>query len=110
MPQGYSWEKLLHSSENKNDLIKLIVEYLKSPESKRCIFLPITVNEEGNTWSINYEKNSNHKLVLTCNHEEADTRMVLHAATAADNEVVVSKDPNVLILMFYAYSNVIPAK
>eukprot|EP00794_Sanderia_malayensis_P011674 gene11674-biopygen9344 len=108
MPQGYSWEKLVHGSENKNDLIKLIFEYLKFPEDKARISLPVTVNNECQTWNIDQE-NSNHTLALTCNHEEADTRMVLHAA-ASEKAVVVSKDTDVLILLLYAYAKVTPGK
>ena len=35
------------------------------------------------------------------NHEEADTRMVLHALYKNTNTVIVSKDTDVLILLRY---------
>ena len=39
-----------------------------------------------------------------CNHEEADTPMLLHAALSSEDIVVVATDADVLILMLYAYS------
>eukprot|EP00794_Sanderia_malayensis_P010287 gene10287-11346_t len=42
MPQGYSWGKLFYGSDNKNDPMKLIFEYLRSPEGKVRISLSVT--------------------------------------------------------------------
>ena len=38
-----------------------------------------------------------------CNHEEADTRMVLHAALSSEDVVVVAAGTDILILRIYAY-------
>ena len=37
----------------------------------------------------------------TCNHEEADTRLILHAAHGTSPAVIVAKDTDVLILLHY---------
>ena len=48
--------------------------------------------------------------LFTCNHEEADTRMVLHAILEDTNVVVVSKDTDVLVIMVYAFAKFEPSK
>ena len=42
-------------------------------------------------------------LLFKCNHEEADTRLNLHACLQDTNVVVVAKDTDVFVLMVYAY-------
>eukprot|EP00794_Sanderia_malayensis_P016276 gene16276-biopygen13830 len=49
------------------------------------------------------DRNSS-KVLHECNHEEADTRLVLHASLADTDTVVVSKDTDVLILLVWAFS------
>ena len=39
-----------------------------------------------------------------CNHEEADTQMILHAALSSEDAVSVAADTDDLILMNYAHS------
>ena len=41
--------------------------------------------------------------VYTCNHEEADTRLLVHALEEETDIVVVSKDTDVFVLLVYAY-------
>ena len=48
-------------------------------------------------------------VIFLCNHEEADTRMVLHACLEDTIVIVVSKDTDVLILLIYAYAKHQPA-
>ena len=62
-----------------------------------------TQNER--TWKIS--KNDAVE-VFECNHEEADTRMVLHACLDDTNVVVVSRDTDVFILLVHAFSIVKP--
>ena len=42
-----------------------------------------------------------------CNHEEADTRLVLHAAMTDSPAVIIVKDTDVLILLIYAMSKLL---
>ena len=39
-----------------------------------------------------------------CNHEEADTRLILHAAESKQDVVIVAKDTDVLVLMVWAFA------
>ena len=39
-----------------------------------------------------------------CNHKEADTQTILHAALSSEDAVFVAADTDDLILMNYAYS------
>ena len=42
------------------------------------------------------------KLSPRCNHEEADTRLILHAAMSKSPAVIVAKDTDVFLLLAYA--------
>ena len=46
--------------------------------------------------------------VLECNHEVADTRMVLHACLDDTNVLVVSRDTDIFVLLVHAFSIVKP--
>ena len=60
-----------------------------------------SINDVKYTWIINGDEVTEN---FECNHEEADTRMVLHAALSSEDVVVVAAGTYVLILMIYAYS------
>ena len=45
-----------------------------------------------------------NKVISVCNHEEADTRLVLHASKVDSDAFIVCKDTDVLILMIWTYS------
>ena len=62
--------------------------------------IPITVNNGKSTWRI-HEVELIH--IFECNHEEAGTRMVLHAYLTPENVVAAASDTDVLGLMIYAY-------
>ena len=79
--------------------------YLKTPEGRNRLKFPITVTETSHTWSINRE---GCEYLLDCNHEEADTRIVLHASIAEENVVVVAKDKDVLVLLVNEFSKLLP--
>ena len=107
MPQGEKWLAFLSNTDNKNDLISLFVKYLKTPEVRNRLKLPMIVTETSHTWSINRE---GCKYLFDCNHEEADTRIVLHASLAEENVVVVAKDTDVLVLLVSEYSKLLPTQ
>ena len=60
-----------------------------------------------NTWKITREFS---EIIFKSNHEEADTRIILHALQEDTKVVVVSKDTDVLILLVYAYAKYKPTK
>ena len=58
--------------------------------------LPFSINDVKYSWNINGDKVTQN---LECNHEEADTRMVLHALLSYENVVAVATGTDVLLLM-----------
>ena len=48
------------------------------------------------------------EMLFRCNHEDADTRLVLHASRVDTNVVAVSKDTDVLLPMVHAYAKIKP--
>ena len=85
----------------KEELIKLIAQHMTSEEARGTIKQPFIVTEGDNTYRV--ERNG-CELIYRCNHEEADTRLVLHASMEAADVAIVSKDTDVLILLILAYS------
>ena len=69
--------------------------------------LPVIVTEEENTWHIDKGEITN---IFKCNHEEADTRVILHASLSSDNIIVVASDTDVLVLMINAFAKLQPTK
>ena len=102
MLQGLRWKELLHNNDNKTDLIELLMQYMQSVECRAKLppyeFI-VTSNEK--TVKIN---NASVQALSDCNHEEADTRLVLHALLSEKDCVVVASDTDVLILLVWAYS------
>ena len=54
------------------------------------------------TWRI--EDGVSPLRLFSCNHEEADSRIALHASKSSGNVVIVAKDTGVLMLLIYSYS------
>ena len=107
MPQGNSWQNLLKNGENKTDLIHMFVEYLKLESTRKEFTIPLIVTEKEKTWKIT---KTEIELRFNCNHEEADSRMVLHASIEDVDCVIQSKDTDVLVLMVYAFNHKLPEK
>ncbi len=102
MLKGKDWSNFFHNIENKSDLLHLLTKYLKKESVEQSINIPVLVNDEQETWKIT--TNGDSSIVFQCNHEEADTRMVLQACHEDTNVVVESKDTDVLLLMIYAFT------
>ena len=100
MPQGVNWQSLLSNNENKTDLIHCFVEYLKQPAVRSIFKVPIIITEKDRTWKID---STGIQELQSCNHEEADTRLALHATHHNHNCVITSKDTDVFLLLVYAY-------
>ena len=100
MLQGNEWNKFFDNIENKTDLLRLLTEYLKREDVSKTLRIPIIVNDKDNTRKISGDSQS---IIFECNHEEADSRMVLHNCLEDTNVVVVSKDTDVLELMVFAF-------
>ena len=107
MPRGKDWDLFLNNSENKTELIQFLVNYFKTDSVRIKLTIPLTVTEEENTWLIT--QMSIEKLE-SCNHHEADTRLVLHASQSKYPVIIRATDTDVLILLSYAYSVCKPSK
>ena len=72
--------------------------------SSKCIKknVPIVINVGEYTWRIEDGVSPLH--LFSCNHEEADSRIALHASKSSGDHVIVAKDTDVLILLIYSYS------
>ena len=99
MIYGKEWESFFENGENKEELIKLACSFFKSDEGKRLFTIPLTINEGETVWKISDKKVTS---LSKCNHEEADTRMVMYAAMHNNPAVIVAKDTDVFILLLYA--------
>ena len=90
-------------SENKADLAQYLSEELNAPENKEIVVFGGLADEE----EVNCSKaavDTSCTTALRCNHEEADTRLVLHALYNTYQTVVVSsRDTDVLVLLVAHY-------
>ena len=102
MLSGMRWKEFLHNSRNKEELINIIARYLQSENARKNMPFPMIVNNKYKTMHISSTEVSE---MFSCNHEEADYRIVLHALLCKENLVVVAKDTDVLVLLIWAYSH-----
>ena len=99
-----NWNGFLANSKNKEQLFKLLAETIVSCQSEKEV---IATHEETTISNSAYH---NKQIYSKCNHEEADTRMILHARQAADaghaNLVIRSSDTDVLVLAVAHFENI----
>ena len=101
MVQGNDWLSFFNHIGNKSDLIKVASRFFRQSEIRSNFKTQMIFTEADKTWRITSDEASE---IFLCSHEEADTRMVLHACLEDNNVVVVSKDTDVLILLVHAFS------
>ena len=101
MPSGIKWQEFLAKGENKEELIKLIADYVESLSQQDLLERPFIYTTENQTYRFEDGKKS---VLHECNHEEADTRLVLQAFLEETNVVIACKDTDVLILLVWAYA------
>lgn len=97
MLQGEKWQEFLHSGEA---LTRLMLGILENGEGQKYLSLPTVFTSGETTVKIQDRKVTE---IFNCNHEEADTRLILHAALTEGDVVIVAKDTDVLILMIWAH-------
>ena len=73
--------------------------YLRSNSFSNQIRIPVIVNNDKNTLKITTEFS---EIIFKSIHDEADTRIILHALQEDTKILAVSKDTDVLILLVYA--------
>ena len=99
MIQGTAWNEFFNHNDNKTDLLKLLFMYCDKNNSQ--LNVPVIINDTNETWKL---ASNSKEFLFTCDHEEADTRLVLHALMDDTNVVIVCKDTDVFILLVYVYS------
>ena len=101
MTSGTKWQQFLRNSENKKQLLGLISKYVLADKGNE-IKVPfiITVGDE----NYKLKRTGEVESKTNCNHEEADSRIVLLALEANSDVVIVAKDTDILILLVWAYT------
>ena len=99
MPQGLKWVEFL--SNNFNNFINLISQYLQSDDIRKSLTHPFIVTCGEATYNIPAQCQITSSI---CNQEEADTHLVKHALDVHNDSVIVSKDTDVLVILIWAYS------
>ena len=100
-PQGNNWQGLLNNSKYKDQLIEMTKQYVLEfgsgilPRSPPFI---ITSRQKEYFTSI-----AENHVISGCNHDNADTRLVLHDSKVDSDIVIVCKETDLLILMVLAY-------
>ena len=103
MPQGNTWQELLNASKYKDQFIEMIKQYVLQFSSGILILprsIPFIMTSRKKE---NFILSARNQVISPCNHEEADTRLVLHASKENSDVVAVCKDTDILILMNWAY-------
>jgi len=99
MPSGMKWQEFLRNAENKEQLLELITKYVFSLKGRRLIDMPFIITVRNKIHRLNGSGNEEEE----CNHEEADTRLILLALKEETDIVIVAKDTDVLVLLIWAY-------
>ena len=100
MLTGTKWDEFLHNKENKTDLISLLFRYDQDTRGRDSLPCTLLINDDNKTIRVSSRGTA---FLGHCNHEEAGTRLILHALQSQSDVVVVCKDTDVVILMVWAY-------
>ena len=95
-------ERILSNAKNKEDLINIIVKFIKSNKGLQLINLSFVATVGDKIYGF---QNGQEK-VNKCNHQEADARIILLVSQETNGVVAVAKDPDVL-LWFYLCGNML---
>ena len=69
--------------------------------------MPLIITETCNTWLVSPE---DFTLLETCNHHEADTRVVRHVSLSDKPVVIVAADTDIFVLLIYAFHKSRPSE
>ena len=106
MLQGKDWNNFFNNIDNKTDLLKLLVMFFTEESFwKKLNDETVIMNDRSNTLKISTD---GIEAYFPCNHEEADSRLILHAIREDTPVVIISKDTDVFILMLYAFAKIAP--
>ena len=103
---GKEWDDFFSNPDNKNDLVKLALNFLKSPEGRCLLKCSLVFTYFDNQYLITPEF---VEVLPMCNHIEADSKMIYRASVHDDPIVIVAKDTDVFVLMIYALNKIKPS-
>ena len=106
MPQGREWKKFFTNSENKNNLVRLALEFFKSLEGRLLLRVPLIFTCAEKRYEISQD---GVEVLQFCNHFEADTKVIFQAATDDTPVVVVAKDTDTFVLITFSFYKLCPA-
>ena len=94
-PNLTKWSEFLTNGENKNDLMSMFKEFLKTDKAiRKCRGLSIIFCARNEVYTV-----GSNDPGISCNHEEADTKLPLLASVANNNVVEVATDCDNLVLL-----------
>ena len=100
-----NWQQFLRSEENKQELFRFLAQCIVSLHEEKQV-----ITTKGKDILCSPARNNTMNLAL-CTHEEADTRMTLHAADAIQEGyrkiVLRTVDTDVLVLAI-AFAGILP--
>ena len=79
----------------------MAANFFKTEDGKKQLSVPLIFTKKEEMWRIT--KDEEARSLFKCNHEEADTQLIVHACLQDTNVVVVAKDMDVLILLVYTF-------
>eukprot|EP00794_Sanderia_malayensis_P020731 gene20733-22764_t len=96
------WDLFIKSSKNKTSLIQFLAkEWRQESYRKRLAGKTMFIGYDTECWKLT-ESTAQEATELRCAHEEADTRLLLHAKNAAEEGceavIIVSEDTDVFVL------------
>ena len=94
-----TWNKFLTISSNKSELVQFLIFQWKQEEFREKLGeSTVFVTMQDQCWKLDSISCDNVP-DLCCNHEEADTRMILHAIYSGGTSVIHCDDTDVLVLL-----------
>ena len=100
MMNGKYWAVYFCNIENKLDLCNLFANFIRKSYLRDISDVTVVISNNMETWFVTDQY---AEKLFESNHEEAYTRMVLHALYKHTNAALVSKDTDVLILLVCMY-------
>ena len=86
MVKGKDWLFFFHNIKNKRSLLDIVITFIKNRNITEISNLPITIANDSETWEVTM---SGRKRIFECNHEEADSRMVLHSVIPLSSKILM---------------------
>ena len=93
-----TWNKFLTISSNKSVLVQFLVCRWKAEFREKLGERTMFVTMQDQCWKLDFISCDNVP-DLCCNHEEADTRIILHAMHSGGTSVIHCDDTDVLVLL-----------